>query len=139
MGQRQPDEQIEHDLVIQAAIDQFAASAKYTVLGNPGNERNAGVGHQYPDIVVTEKGTNRVKFILEVETSNSLDSSEVTQWRTYAGLGPPLYIIAPHLALPAVERMCASAAIKCHYGYYHKDEMGRFKVVLKRDTPAGSR
>jgi hypothetical protein len=131
--QRLPAEQFEHDLVIQAAADQFAASAKYTIHTNPGNEKTAGVGGQYPDIVVTEKGSGKVKFILEVETAGSLDVSEVKQWREFAKLGPPLYLLVPYRVLPVAERLCGVGAVKCHYGYYTQDEHGRVKIVLKKE------
>jgi hypothetical protein len=134
MAQRQTDEQAEHDLVIQAAADQFASSAKYAIHTNPGIEKRAGLGHQYPDIVVTEKGSANVRFVIEVETMNTIEASEVSHWHALAGLGPPLYLVVPHLSLPIAEQLCAKAGIKCRFGYFHKDDMGRLRVVLKKDT-----
>jgi hypothetical protein len=133
MSQRPAEEQFEHDLVVQAAAAQFAGSAKYVIHANPGNEKNAAVGHQHPDIIVTERGSTRVRFIIEVETTNSVEAQEVNHWRTLAGLGPPMYLVTPHLAMPAAQRLCAAAGIKCHFGYYLKDELGRLKIVLKKD------
>jgi metallophosphoesterase superfamily enzyme len=135
MAQRQDDEQLEHDLVIQAAAEQFAGSAKYLIHTNPGTEKNSAVGHQHPDIIVTERGSSKVRFIIEVETINSVDASEVNHWRTLSGLGPPLYLVTPHLAMPVAQRLCSGAGIKCHHGYYLKDELGWLKVVLKKEPP----
>jgi hypothetical protein len=137
MGQRLPEEQFEHDLVVEAAAEQFGRSKKYQIHANPGSEKNAAVSHQYPDIIVTERGANKVKFIIEVETANSLDGSEVNQWRTFARLGPPLYLLAPHLAMPLVQRLCTAAGVKCHHGYYLQDERGRIKVVLMKEGTTG--
>ena len=134
MAARTEEEQTEHDLVIEAAVEQFANSAKFRLQANPGTEMNVAVGHQYPDIVVTQKGSSKVRFVIEVETTDTVGDQELNHWRTLAGLGPPLYMITPYAATPDAERLCLTAGIKCHHGYYHKDEMGRFKIVLKKDT-----
>jgi len=133
MAQRQNEEQIEHDLVIQAAAEQFSGSAKYLIYTNPGDEKNVAVGHQHPDIIVTEKGSAKTRCIIEVETANSVASEEVNHWRTLSGLGPPLYLVTPYQVMPVAQRLCGQAGIKCHFGYYLKDEMGRLKIVLKKD------
>jgi len=133
MAARQEEEQTEHDLVIEATVEQFANSAKYVILPNPGTERNAAVGHQYPDIVVTERGSAKVRLVIEVETTDTVGEQELAHWRALAGLGPPLYLLTPYAATPDAERLCATAGIKCHHGYYHKDEMGRFKIVLRKE------
>lgn len=134
MAVRPEEEQTEHDLVIEAASEQFANSVKYLIHSNPGTEKNVAVGHQHPDIVVTEKGSAKVRLIIEVETTDTVGSQEVNHWRTLAGLGPSLYLLTPYAALPVAERLCAVAGIRCHHGYYVKDELGRFKVVLRKDS-----
>jgi len=134
MAARQAEEQTEHDLVIEATVEQLANSAKYTILTNPGTEKNAAVGHQYPDIIVTERGSSKVRLVIEVETTDTVGEQELSHWRALSGLGPPMYLLTPYTATPDAERLCATAGIKCHHGYYHKDEMGRFKIVLKKDS-----
>lgn|GEM_PF-931829 len=134
MAARTEEEQTVHDLVIEAAVEQFAKSAKYLLHANPGTEMNVAVGRQYPDIVVTEKGSSKVKFIIEVETTDTVGDQELPHWRALAGLGPPLYILTPYAATADAERLCTEAGIKCHQGYYNKDELGRFKIVLKKDS-----
>ncbi len=136
MAARTEEEQTEHDLVIEATVEQFANSAKYVILPNPGTEKNVAVGHQYPDIVVTEKGSAKVRLVIEVETTDTVGDQELTHWRALSGLGPPLYLLVPYTATLDAERLCAEGGVKCHHGYYHKDEMGRFKVVLKRESGA---
>ena len=133
MAVRQDEEQFEHDLVIQAAAEQFAGSARYLIHTNPGNEKKVAVGHQHPDIIVTEKGSANIKFVIEVETANSVASEEVNHWRALSVLGPPLYLVTPYRVMPVAQRLCGGAGVNCHYGYYVKDELGRFKVVLKKD------
>ena len=136
MAARTEEEQTEHDLVIEAAVEQFANSAKYLILRNPGTEKNVAVGHQYPDIVVTERGSAKVKLVIEVETTDTIGDQELGHWRALAGLGSPLYLLTPYTATVDAERLTEEAGIKCHHGYYLRDELGRFKVVLKKDTTA---
>jgi len=134
MAARTEEEQTEHDLAIEAAVEQFGNSARYLLQANPGTEKNVAVGHQYPDIVVTERGSSKVRFVIEVETTDTVGSQEVNHWRTLAGLGPPLYLLTPYPATADAQRLCAVAGIKCHHGYYSRDELGRFKVVLMKDA-----
>ncbi|MBM3331966.1 hypothetical protein FJY68_08980 [candidate division WOR-3 bacterium] len=134
MAARTEEEQTEHDLVIEAAVEQLANSAKYQLQANPGTEMNVAVGRQYPDIIVTEKGSSKVRLVIEVETTDTVGDQELNHWRALAGLGPPLYMLTPYTATADAERLCLTAGIKCHHGYYHRDEMGRFKIVLKKDS-----
>jgi hypothetical protein len=134
MAARTPEEQTQHDLVIEAAIAQFANSAKYTMHANPGTEKNVAVGHQYPDIVVTAKGSAKVRLVVEVETTDTVGSQEVGHWRTLAGLGSPLYLLTPYAVTPDAERLCAEGKVKCHHGYYIEDELGRFRIVLRKES-----
>jgi hypothetical protein len=134
MAARSEEEQTEHDLVIEAAVEQFAGSAKYLIHQNPGTEKNVAVAQQYPDIVITERGSTKVRLLIEVETTDSVGDQELSHWRALSTLGPPLYLLTPYAATMDAERLTRDAGIKCHHGYYHRDELGRFRVVLKRET-----
>jgi len=134
MAARTPEEQTQHDLAIEAAVGQFASSAKYTIHANPGTEKNVAVGHQYPDIIVTERGSAKVRLVVEVETTDTVGSQELEHWRALSGLGSPLYLLTPYAVTPDAERLCAEGGIKCHHGYYVEDELGRFKIVLQKDS-----
>ena len=131
---RTDEEQTEHDLVIEATVEHFANSTKYVLLPNYGTEKNVAVGHQYPDIVVTERGSTKVRLVIEVETTDTVGDQEFDHWRALAGLGPPLYLLVPYTVTADAERLTAEAGIKCHHGYYHEDEMGRFKIVLQKES-----
>jgi len=132
MDERPLPEQLEHDLIVKAAAQKFADSEKYTIHINPGSEQNAKVGGEYPDIVVTARGTGSVKFIIEVETVSSVDSSELPQWLRFARLGMPFYLLVPYRVLPFARRMCEQAALVCHYGYYQEDERGQVRIAFKK-------
>jgi len=133
MEERQPDEQFEHDLAVEAAAAQFASSVKYSIHVNPGEERRTAVGHLYPDLVISDKGSDRVRFVMEVETAGSVVTEEAKQWQEFARLGVPLYLVVPWRVLPIAERLCADAGVRCRFGYYTQDDAGRFKIVLKKD------
>jgi hypothetical protein len=131
---RPDEEQTQHDLVIEATVAQFANSAKYALHSNPGTEKNVAIGHQYPDIVVTEKGSTKVRLVVEVETTDTVGSQEIEHWRALSGLGSPLYLLTPYAMTPDAERLCKEGGIKCHHGYYIEDELGRFKIVLQKNS-----
>lgn len=40
----------------------------FDIYTNPGEQKNAGIKDNYPDVILTEKGTTTVKFIMEIET-----------------------------------------------------------------------
>ena len=134
MASRTAEEQTQHDLAIAATVEQFAKSAKYLIHANPGTEKNVAVAHQYPDIVVTARGSTKVRLIVEVETTDTVGEQELNHWRALAGLGTPLYLLSPYAVTVVAERLCAQAGIKCHHGYYTEDELGRFKIVLRKDS-----
>jgi len=134
MASRTPEEQTQHDLAIEAAVEQFASSAKYLLHANPGTDKNVAVGHQYPDIVVTDRGSSKVRFVMEVETTDTVGDQELNHWRQLASLGPSLYLLTPYAVTADAERLCAVAGIKCHHAYYIEDEHGRFKIVLMKDS-----
>ena len=60
-----------HDVVIQQIVSHLN-QRDYDVYTNPGQEKNAGINNNYPDVVMTEKNGLTVKFILEIETTESI-------------------------------------------------------------------
>lgn len=133
MEERPLQEQLEHDLVISAAAQQFSVSQKYNIYTNPGIEQRYRVGGLYPDIVAVDKNSGRVKFVIEVETTSSVDKSEAKQWKELQRLGATFYLLVPYRAEPAAEQVSKTAGVKCHFGHYVEDEKGRFRITLKKD------
>lgn len=132
MDERPLPEQIEHDLIISAAAQQFGSSEKYVVHINPGQERNYRVNGCYPDIVVTDKTSGRVKYLIEVETVSSVDQSEAKQWQNFAKIGAGFYLIVPYRMVPTAEQTARTAGVKCNFGYYVEDEKGKVRIILKK-------
>ena len=133
MNERELTEQIKHDLAIKAVAQQLGASRSYTVHVNPGAECNVKVGGEYPDIVVTERGSGTVKYVMEVETISSVGPSEVEQWKRFAAIGVRFYLLVPYRMQRIVRQLWQSNHVNCRFGYYTEDESGRFRIVLKKE------
>ncbi len=133
MEERELSEQIHHDLAIKAVAQQLGAGRTYTIHINPGTERNVKVGGEYPDIVVTERGSGTVKYVMEVETISSVGPSEVEQWRRFAAIGVRFYLLVPYRMQRIARQLCQSSKVDCRFGYYAEDESGRLRIVLKKE------
>lgn len=97
----------EHDSVVAASAHTYSEQERrgYLVSTNPGSEKNQSVGPrddpQYPDVVVwkpnspgSTSGTATV--IEEIETSESVNEDEGSQWKKYASLGVSIFrLIVP--------------------------------------------
>lgn len=132
MDERPVDEQMEHDLIVSAAAQQFGSSEKYVVHINPGQEHNCRVNGCYPDLVITDRTSGRVKYLIEIETVSSVDRSEAKQWQDFAGIRAGFYLIVPYRMLPIAEQTARTAGVKCRFGYYVEDEKGKVRIVLKK-------
>jgi len=73
-----PEDQTNHDMIIQYAAKLLNQAGKFEVYTNPDGQHNTRIGNSYPDIILTHKNSLTVSFIIEVETSNSVIQSEVS-------------------------------------------------------------
>ncbi len=96
MANRLPNNQSVHDRVIEAAASRLD-SVNYDIYKNPGQQKNAHVGNNYPDIILTKKGERSLQFIIEVETEDSVNLIEATnQWKRYSTrIKASFYILVP--------------------------------------------
>jgi hypothetical protein len=102
MARRQLQPQMEHDSVIAAREAQWRAygpcSQTWT---NPDGEHNTSFndvnGERHPDIIVKLEDSKGVRYGLEeVETADSVNADEVSQWRDYAASRPSfLNLVVP--------------------------------------------
>jgi len=121
-------EQTEHDLIVKEAAKILEATGKYKVFTNPGQEHNVAVGGFYPDIIITNKDSETVRFVIEVETISSIKESEVSQWRDYAKLGATFYLLVPYSNLETAKRLCAEGKVTASFGYYWRDEQNKINI-----------
>jgi hypothetical protein len=108
---RLPKLQSEHDNVIKAAelkYKQFR-NLNYTITTNPNQQQNLGIGKEntvYPDIIITNT-LGVVTSIIEVETADSVSQTEAEiQWKEYAKLGYPFYLLVPEKSALEARIIC---------------------------------
>ena len=128
MANRTLNEQSEHDNVINYAYSRLNKQT-HDVYINPGSHKNTSVNGLYPDIIITAKGDKVVKFIIEVETANSINQNEVTQWRNYIKLGGIFYLLVPKDYRHKAELLCRQNNLKARFGTYTKDVWGNITNV----------
>lgn len=119
-----------HDRVIQTAVNQLD-KIEHDVYSNPGQFKNIGIGDNYPDIIITKKGDRTVKFIIEVETNESVNISEATnQWKKYATeIKSSFYILVPFVKKNLAISLCKQIGISARFGTYTVDQFGNITNI----------
>jgi hypothetical protein len=117
MANRIPNIQNEHDNVIQAAFNNLD-KVNHKVYINPNQQKNTSINGSYPDLIITPINDNSVKFIIEVETADSINNGEVQQWKTYSQLGGIFYLLVPYASKNLAELLCHQNSIKARFGTY---------------------
>jgi len=115
---RLPTDQQYHDKILQTAADNLRSTGKYNVYTNPNGEHNTRLGDSYPDIILTPQNSNTVQFIIEVETSDSVNENEIPQWREYSSLGGIFYLLVPIQDLARAKQLCVANTITARFAYY---------------------
>ncbi len=125
MANRLPNNESLHDRVIQAAVS-WLDSVNYDIYTNPGRIQRNGIGENYPDIILTKKGQRTVEFIIEVETTDSVNISEATnQWKKYANeIKASFYILVPLDKKNLAINLCKQIGISARFGTYQTDFLG---------------
>ena len=69
---------------------------------------------------MTEKGRNTVKFILEVETEDSVTKDEaINQWKKYTSeINATFYLVVPAALLNKAKELCQRENINSRYATY---------------------
>lgn len=129
MANRHYHIQNEHDNVIQAAFDNLDKK-NHTVYTNPNQQKNTSINGKYPDLIITPINDNTVKFTIEVETADSVNNSEVNQWRTYSQLGGTFYLLIPFASKRMAELLCRQNGIKARFGTY-RFQNGRYIITYE--------
>lgn len=60
-----------HDRVVREIVNHLNNEA-FDIQINPGQEKNAGIGDNYPDVVMTEKGKIQLNFFLRLRLPKAL-------------------------------------------------------------------
>lgn len=118
--------QNEHDSVIQAAYNNLD-KINHRVYTNLNQQKNTSINGHYPDIIITPAGDNTVKFVIEVETSDSVNTNELQQWKTYSQLGGTFYLLVPFASKAKAELLCRQNGVKARFGTY-RVQNGRYII-----------
>jgi hypothetical protein len=118
-----------HDRVV-SYIQSHLDSLKYDIYTNPGSEQNWHIRGQFPDVLVTPKGSKSVQFVLEVETSDTVTADEArNQWKEYATLPGTFYLIVPQESLELAKIICSAQGISAKFGYFMINGLGQVTNV----------
>ncbi|MDR0954247.1 MAG: hypothetical protein LBM20_02545 [Rikenellaceae bacterium] len=129
MAQRDFTNAALHDRVIDAAIKRLNR-VEFDIYTNPGTKKNAGILENYPDIIMTKKGTNEVAFIIEVETADSINPSEAEgQWKKYASeIDASFYLLVPEASLKKASDLCIQLGISVRFASYSVDNFNNISI-----------
>lgn len=119
MAQRTIETTSLHDRVVRE-IKNNLNQRDFDIYINPGSEKNAGISGNYPDVIMTTKGEKTVKFILEVETSDSITKEEAEgQWKKYATeIEATFYLVVPAETLQKTQFLCQQVGINTRFVTY---------------------
>ena len=110
-----------HDRVVRA-IRSSLNQKDYDVYINPGQEKNAGIGGHYPDVIMTEKGKTTVKFIMEVEVADSVTQEEAErQWKKYASeINATFYLVVPQNLFSKAKELCQNNNLSVRFATFEE-------------------
>lgn len=105
-----------HDKVVHDIVSHLNTET-FDVYINPGQEKNAGIGDNYPDVILTEKNGTTVKFIMEVETVESVSQEEaMQQWKKYVSeINATFYLVVPISSLKKAKELCQREGINARF------------------------
>ena len=123
MARRNASSQAEHDGVVEAWAEIVLRRFSPDVQGstNPGNQKRAQVGPaddpRFPDVLIwrTDRADGRdgtAELVAEVETSDTLQEDEVSQWVAYDRLPTPFHLVVPAGSEPEAIRLVKKKAIR---------------------------
>ena len=132
MAQRTIESSNLHDRVVQE-IKHSLNQRDYDIYINPGQEKNAGINGNYPDVIMTAKGENTVKFFLEVETTDSITKEEAeNQWKKYANeIKATFYLVVPESAALKAKELCQQADVNARFILYAVDNTGNLSFIFQ--------
>lgn len=118
-----------HDRVIKAAV-QVLNKADYDIYTNPGSTKNASINDNFPDIIMTEKGNTTVKFIIEVETKETVNDREAEiQWKKYSTeIDATFYLLIPNESKNLAEVICRRLGINVRFATFVSNQQG---IIVK--------
>lgn len=109
--------EITHDEAIVLVTSRLQKEG-YTVFSNPSSQKENRIGDCYPDVIACNF-KNEVKLIVEVETTESVNSKEIDQWKDYDKLGIPFALCVPKEMADKAKRFCRESNINLFRLFYY--------------------
>ena len=86
------DKNVIHDAIAEEVRKKLRHQYREIKL-NPSGQRLHEFNGQYPDLILSEQGM--VLALVEIETENSITPDKINIWKSLAGSGPRLILMAP--------------------------------------------
>ncbi len=129
MPEREVDEQVRHDHIVQVLYRRFYHYPDdehphlITFTNHPVKTKAVkdGSGHEcFPDLVVVNAESGRVVMIVEVETENTVVEEERQEWQRFSGLGDCFYLYVPKGLGQRADILCRDFTVKGVVQYYRQ-------------------
>lgn len=115
----------EHNIVVNYIRDDL--EKRFNVLVNVGGTQRWFIGEMIPDLIVKEKGGDRVLFVIEVKSGQNF-ATEINQLKNYGNFPGILYLIVPQDKVAEAKYLATVSGIKARFGYYQVQD-GKVKEV----------
>lgn len=119
--ERSEKQKIIHDKIIKASANTYKKRRGIWIHVNPGEEKNFAVLSNdeefYPDLVITDE-ENNLLIIEEIETDDSVNENEKSQWIKYASFGIEFRLVVPKSKLTEARNLTLGINNIEIQGYY---------------------
>lgn len=114
-------QQLIHDKVVKASANTYKIHEGVLIYINPSEEKNFFIlsnGEKfYPDVVITDE-ENRILTVEEIETDDSVNENEKSQWIKYASFGIKFRLVVPKSKLTEAKNLTLGINNIEIQGYY---------------------
>lgn len=107
-----------HDKVV-LKIEELT-SGHYNVLSNRMGEKHF-IGQIFPDIILSDKVTNKPLFIIEVRNNGNIAQC-IQQWKLATSIPATLYIVVPEEELQTAKTVAEVVGLQMKFGFYKATE-----------------
>lgn len=95
---------ITHDEAI-TLVASHLENEGYTVFTNPNSQKENRIKDCYPDVIACNS-KQEAELIVEVETTDSVNSRETNQWKEYSKTGVPFALCVPKEIMDKAKSLC---------------------------------
>lgn len=94
---------------------------KHDKFFNSETNQEYAINNLYPDIILTEKGTSEVSFIIEILQQNQGQLDYIlSHIKPMSSIGGVFYLLVPKNEKNQIEKLCRENEIHPRFGIYYK-------------------